>query len=129
MPNNIPILHVRREERRSIAVGRNHEDNDFDHDLVSGAFPEGQEEHGIRGTPRYVSGTGFDRAEKTGMFQLTPDSRGAGKVVIIPNFCEETGGNRPDVGAHQRGTGRMRFGVKAAPVPPRASRSSHGDRQ
>ena len=129
MPNNIPILHVRREERRSIAVGRNHEDNDFDHDLVSEAFPEDQEEHSIHGTPTYVSGSGFNRAEKTGIFQLAPDSPGAGAAVIIPNFCEETGGNRADVGAHQRGTGRMRFGVKAAPVPPRTSGNSHGDRQ
>jgi len=33
------ILHVRREDRYSIAVNGSHEGNDFDYDLISAAFP------------------------------------------------------------------------------------------
>ena len=123
------ILHVRREERRSIAVSRNHDDNDFDHDLVSGGFPEGQEKHGLQGTPTYVPGAGFDRDGKTGVFQLAPESKGVDAAVIIPNFCEAIGGKRPDMGAHEGGTERMRFGVKARFASPGAFHGSQGDRK
>lgn len=112
------LLHVRRDDRRSIAVSRSHAGNDFDYDLTSAGFPEGQEKHGLRGVPRYRAGAGFDRASLTGMFQLEPGSTGVDAAVIIPNFCEAIGGNPPDLGAHESGTGAMRFGVGARFVPP-----------
>jgi len=111
------ILHVREEDRHSIAVDRRHADNDFDYDLTSAAFPEGHEQHGLKGVPRYVEDAGFDLQTKTGMFQLAPGSQGMDAGVVIPNFCEAIDGNQPDLGAHESGTGRMRFGVKAQFVP------------
>jgi len=112
------ILHVRSEDRYSIAVHRNHTDNDFDYDLVSGAFPQGHERHGIKGIPRYAAGAGFDPRTRTGMFQLAPGSKGVDAAAVIPNFCEPINGNPPDCGAHERGSGRMQFGVQARFIPP-----------
>ena len=37
------------------------------------------------------------------MFQLAPKSKGVDAGVVIPNFCEAIGGNRPDMGAHELG--------------------------
>jgi len=112
------ILHVRKGERRSIAVSRSHADNDFDYDLTSAGFPEGHQKHGLTGPPRYAPGAGFDRKTRTGVFQLAPGSKGVDAAVVIPNFCEAIGGNRPDIGAHESGTARMQFGVRARFVPP-----------
>lgn len=112
------ILHVRKEDRYSIAVSRNHYNNDFDHDLVSAGYPVDHERHGIKAVPQYVSGSGFDAETKTGMFQLAPDSQGIDKAVIIPNFCEELNGNLPDLGAHESLTGKIRYGVEAVFIPP-----------
>ena len=112
------ILHVREEDRQSIAVHRNHADNDFDHDLVSAGVPERHEKNGVQGFPEYRPGAGFDRKTGTGQFQLAPGSNGVDAAVVIPNFCEVIGGNRPDMGAHESGTGKMQFGVKARFVPP-----------
>ncbi len=111
------ILHVREEDRHSIAVDRRHAGNDFDHDFMSAAFPEGHEQHGLKGVPRYVEDAGFNPQTKTGMFQLAPGSKGVDAGVVIPNFCEPINGNPPDVGGHERGTGKMRFGVKAQFAP------------
>jgi len=112
------ILHVRQGERYSIAVNRNHIDNDFDYDLVSAGYPPNQEAHGLTGIPRYVPGAGFDPETRTGMFQLAPESQGVDAAVVIPNFCETINGNQPDLGAHERRTGRMQFGVRAQFAPP-----------
>jgi len=112
------ILHVRPGDSRSIAVSDSHEDNDFDHDLLSGEWPSGHEEHGVKGVPRYVPEAGFDRGNRTGMFQLAPGSKGVEAAQIIPNFCQPIDGDRPDMGAHERETGRMQFGVKAEFTPP-----------
>ncbi len=114
------ILHVRQEDRHSIAVDRRHADNDFDHDLMSAAFPDGHQQHGLNGITRYVEDAGFDPETKTGRFQLATGSKGVDAVVVIPNFCEAVNGNQPDVGAHESGTGEMRFGVRAqfAPLVP-----------
>ncbi len=112
------ILHVRSTDSRSIAVSDSHADNDFDHDMLSAGHPEGHEEHGIRAEPRYAAGAGFDTETRTGMFQLEAGSAGVDAGVVIPNFCEAVDGNPPDMGAHERGTGRMRFGVEAAFNPP-----------
>jgi len=112
------ILHVRKTDRRSIAVSRGHIDNDFDHDLTSAAFPEKHEKHGLKGSPRYVHGAGFDSKTRTGVFQLASGGKGVDAAAIIPNFCEPINGNKPDLGAHESGTPKMRFGVKAKFIPP-----------
>ena len=111
------ILHVRKGERRSIAVSRRHVDNDFDRDLTSAAVPDNHEKHGLKGPPKYIKGAGFDPETKAGMFQLAPGGKGVDSAVVIPNFCEEINGNRPDLGAHEGGTGKMQFGVKARFAP------------
>ncbi len=112
------ILHVREGERQSIADHRNHANNDFDHDLTSAEFPGNHEKHGIQGVPRYRSGAGFDLKTGTGMFQLTPGSKGVDAAEDIPNFCVTIDGNRPDIGAHESGSSKMQFGVRARFVPP-----------
>ena len=112
------ILHVRVGERRSIAVSRSHVDNDFNHDLTSAGFPDNQEKQGLKGTPQYLQGAGFDSETRTGMFQLAPGSKGVDAGLVIPNFCEPINGNRPDLGAHESGTEKMQFGVRAQFVPP-----------
>ena len=106
----------------SIAVSNDHKGNDFDYDLLSGGYPAGREKHGFTGKPRYVQGAGFDFENKTGMFQLAPGSMGIDAGTVIPNFCEIIEGNHPDLGAHESGTGKMQFGVKAQFIPPPVSR-------
>jgi len=112
------ILHVRQEDQYSIAVSKSHENNDFDYDLVSAGFPPENEKHGLKGIPHYAPGAGFDTGSRTGMFQLAPRSMGVDAGIVIPNFCEMVNGNPPDLGAHESGTGEMRFGVRAQFVPP-----------
>ncbi|MHC4742380.1 MAG: right-handed parallel beta-helix repeat-containing protein [Planctomycetota bacterium] len=111
------ILHVRRENRRSIAVSSEHKGNDFDYDLVSAAFPPDHEKHGLKDKPSYVQGAGFDFETKKGMFQLAPASMGIDAAEVIPNFCEPVNENHPDIGAHEGGTAKMQFGVKAEFIP------------
>ncbi|MCL2639593.1 MAG: right-handed parallel beta-helix repeat-containing protein [Phycisphaerales bacterium] len=112
------IFHTRTTDTRSISTDRRSANNDFDHDLYNARVPEGAETNGIKGTPKYVEGAGFNFETKTGNFQLAPDSLGYRKGVVIPNFCELNNGNPPDVGAHQSGTPAMVVGVKANYVPP-----------
>lgn len=118
------ILHVRQDDRRSIAVSRSHVDNDFDYDLTSASFPDNQEKHGLNGSPQYVPGAGFDRESIKGAFQLAPESQGVAAALVIPNFCEAINGNLPDIGAHQSGSEKMVFGVTAQFVPPASSAST-----
>jgi hypothetical protein len=118
------IFHVRQEDRRSIAVSRSQSDNDFNYDLTSAALPDNQEKDGLKGAPQYVPGAGFDPETKTGMFQLAPGSRGTDAAEVVPNFCEAIHGNRPDIGAHQSGTGRMQFGLRARFTPPGSPESA-----
>jgi hypothetical protein len=107
------ILHVRGPRDFSASAGKKNTDNDFDYDLCNGRTPENQEAHGMRGEPIYATGAGFDEARRTGRFQLTPESPGASAGQPIPNFSEPYNGQAPDIGAHQRGTPPMQFGVRA----------------
>ena len=111
------ILDVRQGERYSIAVSSKHEDNDFDYDFTPAACPAGHEKHGLSGAPQYAPGAGFDPETRTGTFQLAPGSKGVDAALVIPNFCEVVNGNHPDVGAHESGTGKMVFGVRAQFTP------------
>ena len=108
------ILHVRSPENRSASEAKENVDNDFDYDLYNGKVPEDQEEHGIQGEPIYTADAGFDPATRTGRFQLVPSSPGAGAGQPLPNFSSGYTGRAPDVGAHQRGAGPIRYGVTAS---------------
>ncbi len=108
------ILHVRSPENRSASEAKESVDNDFDYDLYNGKVPEDQEEHGIQGEPTYTADAGFDPATRTGRFQLVPSSPGAGVGQPLPNFSSGYTGRAPDVGAHQRGAGPIRYGVTAS---------------
>jgi hypothetical protein len=107
------ILQVRSPTEFSASANARNIDNDFDYDLYNGRVPENQEPHGVRGQPIYVSGAGFDSATNTGRFALAPDSPGVGAAVPIPNFTDGYAGPAPDIGAHQRGSPPIGFGVGA----------------
>ena len=107
------ILHVRSARDYSVSANKRNSDNDFDFDLYNGRVPEDRETHGVRGEPIYDAGAGFDAATGTGRFQLAADSPGASAGEPIPNFSGAWSGKAPDIGAHQRGTPPMQFGVRA----------------
>jgi hypothetical protein len=106
------ILQVRQTKGYSVSENPSNADNDFDYDLYNGRLPQGQESHGVHGEPVYAAGAGFDGASRSGCFQLAPGSPGAGQGVVIPNFSDGFTGPAPDMGAHQRGTPRVKFGVE-----------------
>jgi hypothetical protein len=83
--------------------------NDFDYDLNSGAVTayDGAEAHGFSGTPTY------DPANGPNDFALDPTSLGYDTAVVIPGFNADFLGAGPDVGAHERGSASMEFGVDA----------------
>lgn len=107
------ILHVRSAESHSASANGRNSGNDFDYDLFNGKVPEGSEAHGVRGEPVYGEGGGLDPGKLTGRFQLDDGSPGAGAGERLPNFSGVPEGQRPDMGAHQRGAAPMRFGVGA----------------
>ena len=112
------ILHVRTPRDFSASENRLNTDNSFDHDLYNGRIPRDQEAHGVRGEPVYVEGAGFDPVTRTGRFQLAPGSPGAAAGEVIPNFSDGFHGPAPDIGAHQRGSPPVKFGVNAnCPAP------------
>ena len=87
--------------------------NDLDFDMTNGGFQAyaGAEPNGIIGTPIYEAGHGWEN-ESGGYYQLAPSSPGYDRGVRIPNFNDGFTGAAPDMGAHEAGTGRMRFGVR-----------------
>lgn len=107
------ILHVRSSEGYSASQNAHNLDNDFDFDLYNGRVPPGQESHGVRGTPVYAAGAGFEPKTSSGQFQLADTSPGAGAATPIPNFSQCRRGAKPDMGAHQRQSPRMQFGGAA----------------
>jgi hypothetical protein len=108
------ILHMRSPQNYSASNNRQNVDNDFDYDLLSARFPEGQEAHGVRGEPIYVEGAGLDPKTRSGHFELAAESPGANAGVAIPNFSDGFSGKAPDIGAHQRGAPPIQYGVKAS---------------
>ena len=105
------ILQVREARNHSLSSNRANIDNSYDYDLFNGQAPYGVEPNGVRGEPVYAPGAGFNPATKTGRFQLSADSPGAGAGEWIPNFSPGARNERPDIGAHQRGAPPMKFGV------------------
>ena len=91
-------------------VGAN---NDLDYDMTNGGFQAyaGAEPNGIIGTPMYEAGHGWEN-EAGGYYQLAPHSPGYDRGARIPNFNDSFTGAAPDMGAHEAGTSRMRFGVQ-----------------
>ena len=87
--------------------------NDLDFDMTNGGFQAyaGAEPNGIIGTPIYEAGHGWEN-ESGGYYQLAPWSPGYDRGVRIPNFNDGFTGAAPDIGAHEAGTGPMRFGVQ-----------------
>lgn len=107
------ILHVRTPRNWSASDNKQNTGNDFDYDLCNGRVPANQEAHAVRAEPKYAPDAGFDSATKTGRFQLDPDSPGVGAGQPIPNFSDGYTGKAPDIGAHQRGTPPIQYGVRA----------------
>jgi len=85
--------------------------NDFDYDLSNGNMTpySGAERSGQAGTPVYAEGSGTGMS---GMYQLSPASRGYDDAARLPNFNDDFTGNAPDMGAHEAGKPAMRFGVR-----------------
>ena len=105
------ILHVRDATNHSLSNNRANIDDSYDYDLFNGRCPDGQEPHGVRGEPTYGAGGGLDRRTLTGRFELAGTSAGVASGEWIPNFSPGPREQRPDIGAHQRGTPPMQFGV------------------
>jgi hypothetical protein len=89
--------------------------NDVDFDLYNGVIEAnaGAEVHGIKGTPTYAAGHGW-QSGAGGLYQLAPSSPGYDKGMKIPNFNDDYRGAAPDMGAHEGGSPPMQFGVGAA---------------
>jgi len=85
-----------------------------DYDLYSGSISV-SEPNGMFGTPTYSPMPDYDLTNQTGSasFTLSTDSLGYNDGVIIPNFNDNYIGSSPDIGAHERGTLPMEFGVSA----------------
>lgn len=91
------------------------DDNDFGWDLYNGT--EGSTiRKAIIATPSYASGNGW-KSEEGGRYQLARGSPGFDQGVRIPNFNDDFKGAAPDVGAHESGLDRMKFGIAASASP------------
>ena len=64
--------------------------------------------------PICAEGAGLDTTTKTGHFRLAPGSPGVNAGQVIPNFSDGYTGKAPDIGAHQRGTPPIQYGVAAS---------------
>ncbi len=104
------ILHV---TRQAIADRAHDPLGDYDYDLFAAplAASAGQEKHGVRGVPVYVSDSGFK--DGRGIFSLSPASPGFDAGVVLPNFNDKFSGSAPDIGAQEAGAAAMEFGVDA----------------
>ena len=86
--------------------------NDFGWDMYNGT--EGASiRKPIVATPTYAPSNGW-KSEQGGSYQLAPGTPGHDQGVAIPNFNDLYKGAAPDVGAHEGGTDKMRFGIAAS---------------
>ncbi|MDA1192184.1 MAG: hypothetical protein O3A46_10945, partial [Candidatus Poribacteria bacterium] len=69
--------------------------------------PDDAEPHGINAEPIYDPNNG------EGEFALDPSSPGYDQGTLLNNFNDGFEGNAPDVGAFERGSKPMTFGVEA----------------
>ncbi|RUM94453.1 MAG: hypothetical protein DSZ28_03105, partial [Thiothrix sp.] len=107
------ILHVSDDNDLSISSRKGNSDVSFDYDLLNGSYPAGQEKNGYIGIPTYQS-LFFDEASKEGDFRLLPNSAGHNQGKEIPNFTDGFYGSGPDIGAHEDGVGRIKYGINAS---------------
>ena len=107
------ILHVRSPRNSSLSNNPKNTDNNYDYDFLNGQAPSDQEVHAVRGEPSYAPGAGFNHPTKSGQFQLADGSDGVDAGKVIPNFNDGYTGKAPDMGAHERATPAMVFGVAA----------------
>jgi hypothetical protein len=90
-------------------------DNDFGWDMYNGT--EGASiVKPIVAVPTYAASNGW-KSEQGGMYQLAPGTPGHDQGMPIPNFNDGYKGAGPDVGAHENGGERMRFGIAASAGP------------
>jgi hypothetical protein len=86
--------------------------NDFGWDLYNGT--DGTSiRSAIIATPTYAPGNGW-KSEQGGMYQLALDTPGYNQGIPIPNFNDGFRGSAPDVGAHETGSAKMKFGIAAS---------------
>ena len=97
--------------------------NDFGSDMFNGSAGAPVSSP-IVATPTYLPGHGW-QSEMNGWYQLAPGTPGYDAGARIANFNDAYVGAAPDVGAHEGGTGQMRFGIAASPGP--AAGSLDGD--
>jgi hypothetical protein len=90
-------------------------DNDFGWDLYNGT-PGAGIRNAVNAVPTYASGHGW-KSEAGGQYQLAAGTPGHDQGVRIANFNDAYGGAAPDVGAHEAGLARMRFGIAASAGP------------
>lgn len=90
-------------------------DNDFGWDLYNGTGGT-TIRNPIVATPTYASGNGW-KSEEGGRYQLAAGTPGHDQGVRIPNFNDDFNGAGPDVGAHEGGMDRLKFGIAASPHP------------
>jgi hypothetical protein len=87
-------------------------DNDFGWDMYNGT--EGTSiRKPIIAAPAYAAGNGWKSGEG-GMYQLAPGTPGHDQGTRIANFNDAYLGAAPDVGAHEAGSLRMKFGIAAS---------------
>jgi hypothetical protein len=103
------VLHVHKPWNRSINDRKKDPLGDYDYDLYSGKISaaEGVERHGVHAEPIY------DPSNGEGEFALDPSSPGYDAGALLLNFNDGFTGAAPDMGAHERGTPPMEFGVNA----------------
>ena len=90
-------------------------DNDFGWDLYNGTVGSSIRK-AIVATPVYAAGNGW-KSEEGGRYQLAPGTPGHDQGIRIPNFNDDYRGAAPDVGAHESGMDRVKFGIAASSQP------------
>jgi hypothetical protein len=89
--------------------------NDFGWDMYNGSGGASIR-NPIVAVPAYAASNGW-KSEQGGMYQLAPGTPGHDQGIPIPNFNDLYKGAAPDVGAHESGRERMRFGIGASAGP------------
>ena len=84
------ILQARSSDTHSISTDKRSVDNDFDYDLLSGAIPRRPGEARHQGHPSIRPQRRVLLRNQDRQFQLSPDSPGYHKALVIPNFCERS---------------------------------------
>ena len=112
--NNIINVH----DSTEYSIGTNYNCTvDINYDLCNKKYPKELETQGVQGVPIYSADFGFDVKTMTGNFQLSENSPGYLAGIVVPNFCEIFRGKAPDMGAHQKGSKNIVYGVKSNYTP------------